>query len=225
MSRRDVEGRNNQAMRSSLGSRAAVHVHHRIAIGGYLGRYELWTLLVQHPILSTVAFGVASNYATKLIDALAKKAHALLKRAMTRGKRVDIMIPFEGQSWVIARVIGRPPPDEPAGGIPSEDEVHQALMSATQARQNAYQKESGKPLVITAELHVKEGPAWLHIRTSLGSRLGPAVEKQIAKARSEKPVSLRLGKSQVGCLGSRRRRKQRVPSVGCVLPARLHDSI
>jgi len=148
--------------------------------------------VVEHPFLSTVAFSVVGNFATKLIDALAKRAHVLLKRAVTRGKRVDMMIPFEHQSWIVVRVIGAPPPNELAGGIASEGEVRQALISATAAFQKACERDPQEPVLIKAELYVRTRPGELQIHTHLASESWPVLQKQIAEAKSEKPISLRM---------------------------------
>src|SRR5262249_21733984 len=121
---------------------------------------------------------------------LAKKAITLLKRAVTRAKRVDMMIPFRTDSWVVVRVIGDTPPGTVGRAIPSESEVQQALNSATDSLQIAFEQEPQKPVAVTAELHVISGSVQLRVNTTVGPREWPAFEKQIAMARSEKPTIL-----------------------------------
>ncbi len=103
-----------QGMSGGAGSSVAVHVHYHLARGAYTGDYDFWTLVVQHPVLSSMT----AAFLYDLTKILARKTITLLKGAATRAKRVDLMIPFRSQSWVVVRVIGSPPPGEVGEGIP-----------------------------------------------------------------------------------------------------------
>lgn len=184
---------NGRSMRSQLKS-VSVHVHYKIARGGYLGTHELWTLMLKHPILTDVARSVIAYYIAKTIDTIARKAHGLLKKAKTEGKRVDIIIPIEDRILVIARIIGYPPLGTLFEGIPRVDEVSQALTYAMRELQKVYKKDPEMFLILEAMVRKREAQMSVQIRTNLDSELGAGLEQQIAEVRSEKPVSLRLNK-------------------------------
>jgi hypothetical protein len=164
----------------------SVHIHYHLGRGGYTGSYDFWTLVLEHPILSSVT----AAFVYDVVKSLANKAVSLLKGATTPTKRTDIIIPFWNQSLVVARVICIGPAGE-AGRIPSNDETTQAIASATNTLQAALaESEARKPLLVTMELSARKDT--LDSRIHTGDRTGPmpGLENQIATAKSVKPTLL-----------------------------------
>lgn len=173
-------------MSRDSGKKVSVHVHFRIARGGHSGTYDFWTLVVQQPLLSSIASAVIYE----MTKALAMKTVTLLQKAVTRAKRVDMMIPFRTDSWVILRIFGDTPPGTVGRSIPNQSEVQNALDKATKLLRTKIYQEPQKPVAVTANLRVISGSVSLRVFADIGPREWPGFERQIAMARSEQPTVL-----------------------------------
>jgi len=160
-------------------SEISVYIHYQRAEGAYTGDYDFWTILV------TILLSAGGNFLYDVMKTVAKKAVALLKGSTTDFKRVDVLIQRPSQSMATVRIICGTKSGKPTDPIPSEDQVCQVLVSATQA----LEKEAGKSLFVSVELNVTTDQ-----QTAKSVPSGP--KAQANKASAEEPISLQVKKSR-----------------------------